>query len=257
MLALGKWEDLYDSDEVELPPEFDVDPEEKPIAAARMDGSRVFRYFRDHDWPEARYRKVLAAYYGQISMIDAGIGCLLDELDQLGIRDETIVVFTSDHGDHAGQFGWFFKGTMYEGAVRIPPIISDPTFEETTGSTTDHVVSNLDLFSTLIERCEVEYDEQNRSRNLLPLLENPENSEWIDEVYSELNDQSMFISNDHKLIRTSRKDGPVYELYNNAEPPYDGTDRRDEPELQNLQDRMVRTMTTKRRETDTGKRNPT
>lgn len=61
--------------------------------------------FSDYGWSEAHYWEVLAAYYGQIAMIDHGVGRLLDALKAEGLREDTIVIFTADHGDHVGQFG--------------------------------------------------------------------------------------------------------------------------------------------------------
>lgn len=237
MHAPGKWADMYDPEDVELPPEFDLS-RDKPSAAVKRERGRIFRYYDRHDWPEDRYREVLAAYYGQISMIDHGVGRILDALEDEGLAEDTIVIFTSDHGDHAGQFGWFGKSTMYAGSVRIPLIVRDPA--GASGARTDSVVNNLGLFQTVLDRCSVEYRDTH-SRSLIPLLEDPNRDDWTDETYSDLGNFQMLVRGDHKLIRAQAPNGDyVYELYDTTEQPLDNEDLWDTPELREKQTAMVR-----------------
>ncbi len=80
-----------------------------------------------HGIPEAKLRQNLAIYYGMISCMDAHIGKTLDHLEQLGLTESTLVVFTSDHGHYTGQHGLFFKGPFhYEHGIRVPFIVSMP-----------------------------------------------------------------------------------------------------------------------------------
>ncbi|WP_276256567.1 sulfatase family protein [Halomontanus rarus] len=239
MHAPGRWADMYDPEDVQLPPEFDQS-REKPSAAVKRDRGKIFRYYDRHDWPKERYREVLAAYYGQVSMIDHGIGRILDALEEEGLTEDTIVVFTSDHGDHAGQLGWFGKSTMYETSVRIPLIVRDP--QGAAGARTDHAVNNLGLFQTVLDQCGVDYRETS-SRSLVPLLEEPNREDWEDETYSELGKFSMLVRDDYKLIRAQASNGDyVYELYDTTARPLDDQDLWDTPELQDKQDDMVRTL---------------
>ncbi|WP_281385453.1 sulfatase-like hydrolase/transferase [Microlunatus parietis] len=80
--------------------------------------------FRSHLITEAELRRNVAIYYGMISFVDAGIGRILAALDRLGIADDTIVVFTTDHGHFLGQHGLIAKGAFhYEDLIRIPMIV--------------------------------------------------------------------------------------------------------------------------------------
>lgn len=146
MLPPGRWANMYDTDEITVPEELSNSLDDKPVARGSEDDAAS--HFRRYDWSEEQYREVLAAYYGQVSMIDRGVGRILHALDELGIRDETLIIFTADHGDHNGQFGWFFKGTMYEHSVRIPLIIDDSA--GASDAVCNRVVNNLDLYETIL-----------------------------------------------------------------------------------------------------------
>jgi len=234
MAAPGRWRDMYDPDEVPLPEEYYVGVDDKPIAT--RGGPK--------NWEEADYQEILAAYYGQISMIDHGIGRILDALDGEGLREDTVVAFTADHGEHAGQFGKFSKGTMYANSVRVPMVVADP--DGATGATCAHVVNNFDLFATLLDRCGVEHDTSTvPSRSLTPLLEDP-GAEWLDRTYAELGNGRMVVDGDYKLYRVvdgewhrSGDQTYTHELYDRTERPRDGTNVWDKGDQQQRQTELL------------------
>ncbi len=210
MLAPEPWASMYDPEQIPLPPEFHTALDDKPIARAKCAGSPVIRA----GLTEADYRRVLAAYYGQISMIDDGIGKLLDELERQGMADDTIVVFTADHGDHAAQFGLFFKCTMYENSAGVPLIITDPSADAQPGARCSKAVNNMDVYATLLERAGVPVPETTHSRSLTGLLADPEDTAWPGVTYSEIARQQMVTDGHWKLIRATDGDGQaLHELY--------------------------------------------
>lgn len=89
------------------------------------------------------------AYYGMISYVDDKVGQLLASLDRLSLREETMILFTSDHGDQMGEHGMWFKRTFYDGSTKVPLIVSGP--EISAPSRIAKVVSLVDLFPTLLE----------------------------------------------------------------------------------------------------------
>jgi arylsulfatase A-like enzyme len=240
MLAPGRWADMYDPEDITVPPELENSLDGKPIARRENGGNGAKNHFETYGWTEDQYREVLAAYYGQVSMIDHGVGRILDALEAEGLRDETIVAFTADHGDHNGQFGWFFKGSMYEHSVRVPFIVDDP--QGASGVETDHVVNTLGLFETILERAGVDAPDTS-SRSLRPLLEDPDTAEWIDETYSDIGHTEMVVDGDHKLLRGDDADGDtVYELYDRTARPHDATNLWEHPDHTDTQQRLLDTL---------------
>lgn len=100
-------------------------------------------------------REGLAGYYGLCTALDRDLGRLLDTLDQLNLAGDTILVFTSDHGDMAGSHGLEFKNLPYEESARIPLVIRYPR-KMTGGNRNDLPVSSVDLMPTLLGMCGVD-----------------------------------------------------------------------------------------------------
>ena len=93
-------------------------------------------------------------YYAGISYLDAQVGKVLAELERLGLADDTIIVFWSDHGFHLGEQGLWCKTSNFELDARVPLIISTPEMDDTQrGRHTDSLVELLDLFPTLVDLC--------------------------------------------------------------------------------------------------------
>lgn len=232
MIAPEPWASMFDPDEIELPPEFSVSLDDKPLARDKV----IFKFLRDK-LTERQYREALAAYYGQIAMIDHCIGRILDELEAQGMADDTIIIFTADHGDMASQFGLFFKGVMYENAVSIPLIISDPS--KASGSRSVKNVNSLDLYATCLELAGVEAPET-QSRSLVPLLDAPDSSAWNNFTYSEKPPWNMVVRDDWKLVRfADEKEGKLHELYNQDTEVIDSENRWGDPSLKNIQSSLL------------------
>lgn len=100
------------------------------------------------DIPDPLAREVIHAYYATVSYLDANVGRILQAIDDLGIADETIVVFVSDHGYHLGEHGHWQKKTLFEQANRIPLIIYDPNGQGN-GQRATATVELVDLYRTL------------------------------------------------------------------------------------------------------------
>ena len=112
-----------------------------------------------------------AKYWAQIELIDENVGQMLSALEETGQRDNTIVIFTSDHGDMVGDHGLCRKGCrFYEGLVRVPLIISWPA-QFRRGLRSDALVELADLAPTLLEALGMPVPEEMQGRSLLPILE--------------------------------------------------------------------------------------
>ena len=178
-------------------------------------------------------------------MIDHGIGEILEELDKQGLSENTIVIFAADHGDHAGQFKWFFKGNMYEGSIRIPLIIKDPTRQVTKGKKCSHIVNSIDLFATVLSQCGISDVLETHSRSLTPLLEQISVEDWDDSTYCEYvpepeSNNWMAIKGNYKILKSKTSDGKmVYEIYDRSNKPFDSVNLWDLKEHSTIQQEMA------------------
>jgi arylsulfatase A-like enzyme len=128
------------------------------------------------------YRQGRAHYYASVEQLDAQIGRLLDALDKSGQADNTIVVFTTDHGDMAGAHRMWVKGWIpYEECYRVPLIIRWPG-KIKAGSRTAHLVQTHDLAHTYIEAAGAQALPHPDGRSLVPLFANQNRSDWRDEI---------------------------------------------------------------------------
>jgi arylsulfatase A-like enzyme len=144
----------------------EVDPHPVYAAFMRHKDSRLFRR------PEAR-TTIVPAYMGLIKQIDDHFGRLMAELERLGRLDDTMIVFTSDHGDYLGDHWLGEKDLFHEASVRIPMIVCDPrpAADATRGTVSRELVEAIDLVPTFIEAAggEVPYHRL-EGRSLIPLL---------------------------------------------------------------------------------------
>ena len=170
--------DLYDHyyDRIDIPA---VEPDQ-PATITRF---RSERGILEPELPEERIRVARAAYFAMCESIDRMIGQLLDALERSGEADNTIVVYTSDHGEMAGEHGCWWKSNFYEGSVGVPLIIRYPSVVSAGGSTTG-VVNLTDLGPTFAELAGTEMGGID-GRSIRELLENPERIEAFDTTTAE------------------------------------------------------------------------
>lgn len=121
VLPPAPWDTMYDPEEMRLP---EVSTGEL-MAAARHDQTREMPIFRNRFSPEEQ-RKTIASYYGLVAHVDHEVGRILNELDQLGLRENTIVVFNSDHGTLLGEHDIYQKEVFFREATQIPLMLAYP-----------------------------------------------------------------------------------------------------------------------------------
>ena len=191
-------------------------------------------------------RQMQAAYFATIEHIDAEFGRMLDWLDDSGQRENTLIIFNSDHGDMGGDHGIFQKGPyLYDPAVRIPLIISGPG-NLSCGLQCDALVELVDLAPTILELLGQPVPERMQGKSLVPILREQQSPELHrDSVFAEYYNSNppahspqqrpvyatMFRTHQHKLVVYHGEE--TGELYDLAEDPgefknlWDAADHRD------------------------------
>ena len=179
MAAPEPWFSRHHPDEIDLPTTFDDPGEDWPdhIRSTRRrgvdnDGTRPW-VTPFSPTPEL-LRAATAATYGMIEAIDHGVGRILASIERLGAADDTIVIFTSDHGDMGGDHGLLLKGAMhFQGCVRTPLVIMDP---RRPNQRTASLTASVDLPSTVLDLCGVEGYTGMQGVSLRPVLDDPQAS---------------------------------------------------------------------------------
>lgn len=143
--------DQYDPRDVTLPRNFNRPPTPSQHLKARL--MKEGYYEHGHSgYPlrtEAEWRRMIANYWGLNSLVDTHVGAILKTLDDCGLTDNTIVVFTSDHGDMMGSHRLIAKCVMFEEAIRVPLLIKLPG--QRRQRRMRHAVSQIDLVPTLLD----------------------------------------------------------------------------------------------------------
>ena len=122
--------------------------------------------------PEELGRQAIQAYYASISFADAQIGRILRALKETGLDENTVVLFTSDHGYHMGEHGWYQKTTLFENADHVPLIVSGPGVTAR-GRRHEGLVEMVDFYRTLTELCGVQAPATVTGKSLVPALVDP------------------------------------------------------------------------------------
>jgi len=194
-----------------LPPNHRSRPE-----GPRQVGNGYARFTTDDQW-----RYYLYCYYRMVEMLDSDVGRLLDALDESGHRDNTVVVFTADHGEGAGRHGNVQKWHPYDESMKVPMIWAGPGGIREGVRDTAHLVSGIDLMSTLCDYANIQTPPKARGRSLRPLLEGRPVA-WRDHVVAEWKRQGRIVRTArHKFVRHG--DDPVVQLFDMQKDPWEMT----------------------------------
>jgi len=222
---------MYDPAQVELWPNFDDPLTNKP---------RIHDRFRRTFYPAGQtharevWQQLIAWYWGYMSFVDAQIGRVVAALDDLGLGDETAVLFSTDHGDMTGSHGGFWdKGEfMYEEIYHIPQIIRFPGVAPA-GMVRDEFVTNMDLATTVLDLAGAPIPGNHDGRSLAPLLAAGDVS-WPGDVMCEYHGHRYLYS--QRMVRWDRYkyvfNAPdIDELYDLDADPHELTNRIDDPAM--------------------------
>ncbi len=226
------WNSMYKPEEVVLP----------PTLGQAQPGALKGNSF---DWPESLWREIIAKYSGNITAIDLQIGRIMAELKKKGLWDNTLIVFTSDHGDSMGDFSRLGKGTMLESSVRVPFLIKPPG-RNLSGEKFPEVINLIDLYSTFLDYAGIPEEAQTDSRSLRQLLNGT--AVWQDKTFSSLcskdgrNGQVMFISDKFKCVGFLKDGVMSAELYDRTEQIADLHNLANNPDYFEIKEKMKSAM---------------
>ncbi len=161
-------------------PYFDFHPvKDMPVVAgvkedqADLPAAALMSYKKEQDaLTDDLRREALQAYYASISFMDAQVGRVIAALDRLGLADDTVIVFTSDHGYHTGEHGLWQKQSLFENSARVPLLVVAPGASKK-GTVVSTPVSHLDLYPTLTELAGIKPPAGLQGRSLVPMLRDP------------------------------------------------------------------------------------
>ncbi len=147
-------------------------PKDAAVRKANPQGKELVR------WKYQRYAK---NYLRCVKGVDESVGAIMENLEELGLAENTIVVYSSDQGFYIGDHGWFDKRWMYEESLEMPLIVKWPGVTKP-GSKDIHLVQNLDYAPTLLEATGSAIPAELQGKSLIPLLKG-ESPDWRDSIY--------------------------------------------------------------------------
>ena len=175
--------DLYDVNRIKLTPDFAAWPTVPPGFPSAAIRKRNADLFIGRGASEEEAREVIRAYLASISWVDWNIGRVIAELERLGLRDNTIIVFVADHGYHLGEKGkWSKAGSLFEMGTRVPLIISAPGVKGN-GKSCARPVESMDIYPSLVELCGLPAQTEVEGKSLAPLLKRP-STKWDKPAFS-------------------------------------------------------------------------
>ncbi|MEM7533756.1 MAG: sulfatase-like hydrolase/transferase [Chloroflexota bacterium] len=198
-------------------------------------------------WIQAKYKErdpkntamVRRQYCAMIELIDDYIGYILDTLEKRGMMENTIIVFSSDHGEMLGDHGLYQKNLPYESALRVPLIIAGPGIQE--GVVSDALVELIDLNPTICELAGLPEQPYLDAKSLVPVLQGASGFSHRDDTVSSLENMRLLRTRTHKYVNHINDRNELYDLENDPNETVNLIDQ--EPELveelkQRLNERM-------------------
>ncbi|WP_282636559.1 sulfatase [Sphingobacterium thalpophilum] len=182
-IAPKEFFDLYNLDSIVLPPDFSSLPGIPVGFPAGSIRRRNADFFVNRTASPQEAKEYIRAYLACISYMDWNVGRVLKKLEESGLKENTIVVFWSDHGYQLGEKGkWSKAGSLWEQGTRVPFIIYDPRAEGN-GKPSPRVVELLDIYPTLLDLCGLPSYKGLEGKSLKPLLYEPDKT-WDRPAYT-------------------------------------------------------------------------
>ena len=228
---------MYDPLEIPVDPAFEEDFLGKPIHH-----KHVSQMWGVNELPWEEWQKIIARYYGYITLIDDSIGRYIDYLKKAALYDNSLIVFTADHGDAMGSNRLIEKGEfMYDTSYRIPMIIKQPG-QRRAEDTCSGFVYLHDLFPTAIDAAGEDIPHLDQAQSLLPLIEGRADSTGRKFVYAQFTahftdfSQRMIKTKTHKFVFNGPTIGELYDL---VKDPFELNNQIDNPKYSGIKKELI------------------
>ena len=168
-----------------------------------------------------KYQRYLHDYLGCVRAVDEAVGRVLQFLDDEGLTQDTIVVYSSDQGFYLGEHGWFDKRWIFEESLRSPLLVRWPGVTKP-GTTSTRLVSNIDFAPTFLEAAGLPVPSDIQGRSLVSLLKGVEPLDWRTSFYYEYYEFPLphhvrphhgVVTDRHKLVHFTASDADYWELF--------------------------------------------
>lgn len=241
-------------DGIAKPPAFDENPEQlPPCLHDRMTKTHLPWNLKTAHEDQQIFRDTLAAYYAGVEEIDQCVGRIMDALDELGLRKNTIVIYTADHGEFAGGHGIMEKvacgHNVYEDCLRVPLIFNCPG-KIIPGQVSTDLVELVDIYPTLMEFCSCRVPENNYKLPGISLVGHLTENHPVGRKYaiSENWFQVSVIDDRYKLgiwIEPGKNPDADYRLFGNMlfdlqQDPYEINNLLNDPELDEIKNKLLK-----------------
>jgi choline-sulfatase len=203
-VAPKKYFDMYPFDEVQLPESVENDWDDIPQAGIN------YRTSPGMQLNKQQAKEAIAAYYASVTFMDDQVGKVMNALKENGLEDNTIVIFTSDHGFHLGEHDFWMKVGLMEESSRVPLIIKVPGQEPAVCNSFAELV---DLYPTTAELCGLKVPEHIQGKSLVKVIEDP--AEKVRDFAFSVNGNSFLVrDNDWAFIQHSEDGALGKQLFN-------------------------------------------
>jgi arylsulfatase A-like enzyme len=196
------------------------EPRNAAFRAANLQGKDLVRW---------KYQRYLHDYLGCIKAVDESVGRLLAFLDEAGLAQNTIVIYSADQGFYLGEHGWFDKRWIFEESLRAPLLVRWPGVVKP-GSTNASLVSNIDFAETFLEAAGLPMPAEMQGRSLVPLLKGETPPDWRKSFYYQyyeypaphhVHPHHGVVTSRYKLVRFDGPDVDEWELFDRERDPHE------------------------------------
>lgn len=184
-----------------------------------------------------KYQRYLHDYLGCVKAVDEGVGRVLKFLDDEGLADNTIVVYSADQGFYLGEHGWFDKRWIFEESLRAPLLVRWPGVVKP-GGVCPKIVSNLDFAETFLDAAGLPVPPDMQGRSLVPILKGREPADWRSAFYYEYYEYPVphhvrphygVVTDRYKLVHFHAPDVDYWELFDLQKDPAELRNVLDDP----------------------------